>query len=297
MDLGGQALIEGVLIKSKEKIAIAIRKKGKIETKIDPTPNFSKKFSKIPFIRGIIVLIETLYLGIKYLNYSAEQQLEKEEKISKLETIFSISLSLVISIALFVIAPLVISKFLAKDRILFSIIDGILRIVIFILFLFIISLSKDIKRTFQYHGAEHKAVYCYENGKKLTVENAKRFSRLHARCGTSFLFIVLIVSILLFSALPSAVAYAYPAFAKMNFLAKRAVLVSLRILMIPVIAAVGYELLKLGAKFERNFFVRILLMPGLFVQRLTTREPSSKQIEVAIRALKEILRLEKASRG
>src|SRR3989344_3924719 len=133
MELGGQALIEGVLIKSKEKIAISVRKKGKIETKTDPTPNFSKKFSKIPFIRGIIVLIETLYLGIKHLNYSTEQQLEENEKISKFETISSILISLIISIGLFIVVPLVISKFLTKDRILFSIIDGIIRVIIFLL--------------------------------------------------------------------------------------------------------------------------------------------------------------------
>jgi len=275
MDLGGQALIEGVLIKSKEKIAIAIRKKGKIETKIDPTPNFSKKFSKIPFIRGIIVLIETLYLGIKYLNYSAEQQLEKEEKISKLETIFSISLSLVISIALFVIAPLVISKFLAKDRILFSIIDGILRIVIFILFLFIISLSKDIKRTFQYHGAEHKAVSCFEANQALTIKNVKKYSTLHPRCGTSFIIYLLFISIIVFSIVWSEHFY---------------IRLLQRIVLIPVIASLSYELLKFAAKRKNSLINKIIIAPGLLIQKLTTKEPDNDQIEVAISAVKAVIK-------
>src|SRR3989344_107205 len=267
MELGGQALIEGVLIKSKEKIAISVRKKGKIETKVDPTPNLSKKFSKIPFIRGIIVLIETLYLGIKYLNYSAEQQLENDEKISKLETIFSISISLIIAIGLFIIIPLLLSKFLTKDRVLFSVIDGIIRIIIFLLFLIIISLSKDIKRTFEYHGAEHKSIACYEANEELTVKNVKKYSTLHPRCGTSFIIYLLFISIIVFSIVLSEHFY---------------IRLLQRIILIPIIASISYEILKLAAK-KKDFFInKIIITPGLLIQKITTKEPDEKQIEVAI---------------
>jgi len=273
MELGGQALIEGVLIKSKEKIAISVRKKGKIETKTDPTPNFSKKFSKIPFIRGIIVLIETLYLGIKYLNYSAEQQLENDEKISKLETIFSISISLIIAIGLFIIIPLLLSKFLTKDRVLFSVIDGIIRIIIFLLFLIIISLSKDIRRTFEYHGAEHKSIACYEANEELTVKNVKKYSTLHPRCGTSFIIYLLFISIIVFSIVWSEHFY---------------IRLLQRIILIPIIASISYEILKLAAK-KKDFFInKIIITPGLLIQKITTKEPDEKQIEVAISAVKAV---------
>ena len=273
MDIGGQALIEGVLIKSKEKIAVSVRKKEKIETKVDPTPNFSKKFSKIPFIRGIIVLIETLYLGIKYLNYSAEQQLENNEKISKLETIFSIFISLVMAITLFVILPLLLSKFLAKERVLFSIIDGIIRILIFLVFLLIISLSKDIKRTFEYHGAEHKSIACYEANEELTIRNVKKYSTLHPRCGTSFIIYLLFISIIVFSIVWSEYFY---------------IRLLQRIILIPVIASISYEILKLAAK-KKDFFInKIIIAPGLLIQKITTKEPDDKQIEVAISAVKAV---------
>src|SRR3989338_478709 len=231
--LGGQAVIEGGMIKSNSYIAIAARKNGKIIAK-------SEKLGKRPFffrwafVRGVVNLADLLALGIKALSWSAEQQSESNEKITKLEIAATLLLSVGFAMLIFVVVPYFAAHLagLREDArpVLFNLVDGMIKVALFVLYVAAISLMKDVRRLFQYHGAEHKAVYCYENGKKLTVENAKRFSRLHARCGTSFLFIVLIVSILLFSALPSAVAYAYPAFAKMNFLAKRAVLVSLRIL-------------------------------------------------------------------
>ncbi len=275
MELGGQALIEGVLIKNKDSIAVSIRKKDKIETKIDPTPTFSKKFSKIPFIRGIIVLIETLYLGIKYLNYSTEQQLEENEKISKFETISSILISLIISIGLFIVVPLVISKFLTKDRILFSIIEGIIRIMIFIIFLLIISLSKDIKRVFQYHGAEHKSIACYEAKEDLTVSNVKKYSTLHPRCGTSFIIYLLFISIIVFSIIWSESFY---------------IRLLQRIILIPVIASLSYELLKSAAKRKDSIINKIIITPGLLIQKITTKEPSNDQIEVAISAIKALVK-------
>lgn len=275
MELGGQALIEGVLIKNKDNIAVSIRKKDKIETKIDPAPTFSKKFSKIPFLRGIIVLIETLYLGIKYLNYSTEQQLEENEKISKFETISSILLSLIISIGLFIVVPLIISKFLTKDRILFSIIDGIIRIIIFLLFLLIISLSKDIKRVFQYHGAEHKSIACYEAKEDLTINNVKKYSTLHPRCGTSFIIYLLFISIIVFSIIWSESFY---------------IRLLQRIILIPIIASLSYELLKLAAKRKDSIINKMIIAPGLLIQKITTKEPGSDQIEVAISAIKALVK-------
>lgn len=267
MELGGQALIEGVLVKNKDNIAVSVRKKDKIKTKIDPTPNFSKKFSKIPFLRGIFTLIETLYLGIKYLNYSTEQQLDKGEKITRFETIFSIIISLAISIGLFVVLPLFLSKFLAEDRILFNILDGIFRILIFLSFLFIISLSKDIKRIFQYHGAEHKAIACHEKEERLTVNNVKKYSTLHPRCGTSFIIYVLLISIIVFSLVWSESFY---------------IRILQRVILIPVITSLAYELLKIAAKKPSFFINKIIIYPGLLIQKITTKEPDNKQIEVAI---------------
>ena len=289
--------MEGVMIKSPGYIAIAVRKKNKIIVKKERLKK-RPRFFRWLFVRGIVNLIDILVLGIRALAWSAEQQAEKkEDKITKLEMIFTLLVSIGFAILIFVIAPYFIA-YLAGFReetrpVLFNLIDGIIKIGFFILYLIIISLMKDVKRLFQYHGAEHKAVYCYESNKELTIKNARRFSTLHPRCGTSFLFIVLIVSILVFSILPSLVIYLYPGFMSLNFWSRRIILVMLRILVIPVIAGIGYELLKLSSRFEKNFFVKALIMPGLLVQKLTTRKPSSRQIEVALRALKEALRLEK----
>ena len=289
--------MEGVMIKSPGYIAIAVRKKNKIIVKKERLKK-RPRFFRWLFVRGIVNLIDILVLGIRALAWSAEQQAEKkEDKITKLEMIFTLLVSIGFAILIFVIAPYFIA-YLAGFReetrpVLFNLIDGIIKIGFFILYLIIISLMKDVKRLFQYHGAEHKAVYCYESNKELTIKNARRFSTLHPRCGTSFLFIVLIVSILVFSVLPSLVIYLYHGFMSLNFWSRRIILVMLRILVIPVIAGIGYELLKLSSRFEKNFFVKALIMPGLLVQKLTTRKPSSRQIEVALRALKEALRLEK----
>lgn len=297
LHLGGQAVVEGVMMKSNNYMAIAVRKKGKIivkKEKLRKKPRFFRWF----FVRGIVNLIDILILGIKALAWSADQQAEKkEDKITKVEMIFTLLISVGFAVLIFIIAPYFITHLAGfKEEtmpIMFNLIDGLIKIGFFIVYIVVISMMKDVRRLFQYHGAEHKAVYCYENNKKLTIENAKKFSTLHPRCGTSFLFIVLIVSILIFSVLPSLVIYLYSSFMSLNFWSRRIILVMLRILIIPVIAGIGYELLKLSSRFEKNLFVKILIMPGLLIQKLTTRKPNSRQIEVAIRALKEVLRLEK----
>lgn len=297
LSVGGQAVIEGVMMKSPNYMAIAVRKKNKIivkKKKVKKRPNFFRWL----FVRGIVNLIDQLVLGIKALTWSADQQAEKkEEKITKTEMIVTLLISFGFVILIFIVVPYFITYlagFKEETRpIMFNLIDGLIKIGFFIIYLAAISLMKDIKRLFQYHGAEHKAVHCYEKNKKLTIENAKKFSPLHPRCGTSFLFIVLIISILLFSILPSLVMYLSPGFINLNFWARRMILVILRILMMPIIAGIGYELLKLSSRFEKNFLVRILIMPGLLIQRLTTRKPNRRQIEVALRALKEVLKSER----
>lgn len=273
--IGGQALIEGVLMRNKNLIGIAVRKPdGKIKTKTEKL-NFLNRLKKIIFIRGIIVLVETLYVGTKALIYSAnEAGNEKEEKINKKEVFLSLFLSVIFALGFFVFLPLYLTKLIVSSGILFNIIDGFIRIFIFVLYIIIISFMKDIKRVFQYHGAEHMAVHCYENKDKLNIENCRKYSTVHPRCGTNFLFIVLILSILIFSLITSR-----------SFLIK----IFSRIVLIPVIASVSYEFLKLGAKFKNNLFLKILTKPGLLLQKITTRNPEKDQIEVAISALKLVV--------
>jgi len=272
MEIGGQALIEGVMIKSKDKIAMSIRKKDKIKTVTQPTSTFSKKFSKILFLRGIVVLIDTLYLGTKALMFSAKEQEEDEDKkITNSQIAITTIISFVIAIGLFVILPLVISKLLTENRLLFNIVDGLLRIIIFMGYLISISFSKEIRRIFQYHGAEHMSVHCYEAKKELTVENVKKYSPIHPRCGTSFIIIVLIMSIIVFSIVWHE-----------TFIIK----FIQRIILIPVIASLSFEFLKFSAKHQNFFLIRALSYPGLLIQKITTKQPENDQIEVAIEAVK-----------
>ena len=274
--IGGQALIEGVLMRNKHLIGIAVRKPdGKIKTKTERI-NFLSNLREIVFVRGIIILIETLYIGTKALIYSAnEAGNEKEEKINKKEVFGSLFFSVIFALGLFVFLPLYLTKLIVSEGILFNIIDGFIRIFIFVLYIIVISFMKDIKRVFQYHGAEHMAVHCYENKNKLNIENCRKYSTVHPRCGTNFLFIVLILSIIVFSFVTSR-----------SFLVK----VISRVILIPVIASLSYEFLKLGAKFQDNLFLRILSKPGLLLQNITTKQPEKDQIEVAISAIKLVVK-------
>ena len=267
----GQALIEGVLMRNKNLIGIAVRKNnGKIKTKKEEFALFDK-YRKLIFIRGVVVLIETLYIGTRALIYSANEASDSEEKISKKEIVFSILLSVIFGVGFFIILPLYLTKLFFSSGIWFNIVDGVLRVGIFLIYIFAISFMKDVRRVFQYHGAEHMAVHCYENKKKLNVENCKKYSTIHVRCGTNFLFIVLILSIIVFSFVTST-AWA------VKFLS--------RIALIPVIASLSYEILKLSSRFENSLLLNILSTPGLLLQKITTRKPEDKQIEVAISALK-----------
>ena len=269
--VGGQALIEGVMMKYKDNIAIAVRKKnGKIAVKKE---KLKIKDSKIPFWRGIINLFVILYIGIKALNYSSNMQLGKEEKISTKEMVFSIAFAVILAIVLFKFLPLLLTTIINRaanvNNILFNFIDGIIKIVLFVGYIYLISLNKEVYRVFQYHGAEHKAVACHENKKKLTVEETQKFSTIHKRCGTTFVFLVLFISIIVYLFIPK----------NYNFATK----LGLRIILLPVIASISYEILRLGARFS---FLKALILPGLLIQKITTKEPDNKQVQVAIKALK-----------
>ncbi len=280
--IGGQAVIEGVMMKSTHGWTVAVRNsRGVIVTK---TEKFNKKsiLTRIPMIRGFFILIETLWLGMKAIDFSCQIVFE-EEKSSPWSFVFSIFLASLIGVLLFILLPLYLTKvadyfigIISNNSLIFNIVDGILRILIFIGYVFIISLWSQMRRIFAYHGAEHKAINAFEAGENLNPQVVMRYSRLHARCGTSFIFIVLVISIIVFSLIPSS----------WSFFMKAAS----RILLLPLIAGVSYELLKLSAKWQSNVIGRIFVFPGLLFQRITTKEPDISQIEVACEALRSVIK-------
>lgn len=287
---GGQAVIEGVMMRSKTHLAIAVRKpNGKISVKKEKIVSLADRIRilSLPFIRGIIYLFEMLIIGIKAINYSATEALEEdEEEISSFAIVLSLILAFGLAILLFKFIPLLIAQMLSNkfdvvesNYILFNLIDGAIKISLFILYLFFISFMEDIQRVFQYHGAEHKAVYCYEARKPLTVKNVQKFSPLHTRCGTSFILFVLVLSIFVYTFIPKD----YGFWAKFG----------LRIAALPIIAGISYELLKFTGKHHKNPLLKIVIFPGLMIQKLTTRRPDDSQVEVAIKALKSVVKASK----
>lgn len=294
--IGGQAVIEGVMMRGPESIAIAVRKMNKeIVVEKKEYIGFSKKYKvlNVPLVRGVIAFFESLVVGARTLIYSAEVfEIEEEnekgevvnepEKEAKTENVpmalimLSVALALVFGVVLFVIAPNYIAGFLEKripNPIILNLIEGIIRILIFFLYIFAISKMKDIQRVFEYHGAEHKTIFCYESGKDLNVENVRGFTRLHPRCGTSFLLIVMVVSIIVFS------------FAGWNGIVSRIIS---RLLLLPLVAGLSYEIIKWAGRSESKLSCYVS-KPGMWFQKLTTREPDDEQIEVAITALKNVL--------
>jgi uncharacterized protein YqhQ len=277
---GGQAVIEGVMMRSPLKYAIAVRRPDKeIILKMGKLKSLSNKlkFLKWPIFRGIINLVESLVLGLKALTYSAEQATGEEEKINSVEMFFTIVIAFGLFIVFFIALPTAMARYLDRylsNVIIYNLFEGLLRISIFIAYLFFISKIKDIRRVFEYHGAEHKVIYTYEAGEELNIDNVKKHSTLHPRCGTSFIFIVLVISILVFSLL-----------GKQTLLLR----IAYRIAIIPLIAGLSYEILKLSAKNMHKTLVKWAVMPGLWFQKLTTNEPDDDQIEVAIKALKGVL--------
>ena len=293
--IGGQAVIEGIMMKNKNEYAVAVRKpNGEIEIKKEEYISVSDKFKilKIPFLRGIFAMIDSMILGIKTLNYSAsfiedtdstesenkfEKWLEKNLTSKNMEIVMAIItvISIVFAIVIFSLLPAFLGsiiKIFVKSNFIIAFSEGILRILIFILYIVMISKLPDIQRTFEYHGSEHKCINCIENGLDLNVENVLKSSKEHKRCGTSFLVFVMIISIFLFMFIRVDNIW-------LKFLS--------RILLIPVVAGVSYEVLKLMGKFD-NKVVDILSKPGLLMQRLTTREPNEQEVVVAIKAVESV---------
>ncbi|MBT3298094.1 DUF1385 domain-containing protein [archaeon] len=274
MKVGGQAVIEGVMMRNKEKFAVAVRlENGNIKLMKNKSSKFPKYFN-FPLIRGVIGLFFMLYDGIKALIWSSNQQLYEDEQISTKEIIFTLLISFAFSIIIFIIVPFFIASAIHSEGLIFDLLDGVFRLSLFLIYLAAISYMEDINVLFQYHGAEHKTINCYESKEKLTVANAQRYSRFSPRCGTSFLFIVFMVSILLFTFLPE------------QFWLK----LLGRIVLIPFVAGISYEIVKLSDRYSNNVFVKIIIAPGLWLQRLTTREPSDRQVKVAIESLDGVLR-------
>ena len=296
LNIGGQAVIEGVLIRGPEKYVVAVRKNKSIVTKNGIIQKKKYKFLKLPFIRGFANLAEMMSIGVKSLIWSAEQVGGKEEKIGKNELVFTFLLSIGAVIVFFIALPYFLTSLAGfreeKIPILFNLVDGAIRILIFLVYIIAISFMKDVKILFQYHGAEHKAIHCYENGKKLNAANVKKFTTLHPRCGTSFLLIVFIVSILIFSLLPSIILFYYPEFSHFSLWARKGILFPVRILLIPLIAGISYEILKISDRHRKNLLFKLVSMPGLALQKITTKEPTNRQIEVAIFSLKGLLAIE-----
>ena len=289
-NIGGQAVLEGIMMKNGPKYAVAVRKPdGEIEVKTDEYKSVIKweKFTKIPFVRGVFNFIDSMVLGMKTLTYSAsffeeetEVELTEEEAIKqqkKEDLIMGITMvvSIVIALGLFMVLPYFVSNFfksIITSRFLRTVLESVVRIGLFVVYILAVSQMKDIQRTFMYHGAEHKCINCIEHGMELNVENVKKSSKQHKRCGTSFLFFVMLVSVVVCFFITAE---------------SQVIRVLLRLALLPVIAGISYELIKLAGS-STNPIVELLSKPGMALQNLTTKEPEDDMIEVAIRAVEEV---------
>jgi uncharacterized protein YqhQ len=289
--VGGQAVIEGVMMRSPNSMAVAVRKpNGEIVVKQEGLNFFSEKhlFFKFPLVRGVITLLSALVLGIRALNFSANQALsegEGEKDPSSWTMNITFVVALCFGIFLFFLIPLFLTKWmrfaipmLSESGLLFNLVDGAIRLMIFLAYLWAISFFKEIRRVFEYHGAEHKSIFAFESGEELVIDRVKGFSYLHPRCGTSFLLVVMVVSILVFALIPHHLPFGYK--------------VASRVVFIPLIAGLSYEIIRFADQKRESRGIQYFIMPGLWLQRLTAREPSEAQIEVALRALQAVLELE-----
>lgn len=293
--IGGQAIMEGIMMRGPEKTAIAVRlPDGSIHMKTQPTPKVSK-WGKIPLIRGVVNFVSSMVQGTKVLMYSADvleehypEEYEKDkfdvwveeklgkEKAWKILMMLSVVIAIALSVGIFMLLPTVAVGLLSKlteNILLLNLAEGVVRLLIFIAYIALIAKMQDIKTVFQYHGAEHKTIHCFENGLELTPSNAQQFYTLHPRCGTSFLMFVMVIAVL-----------AHALMGWPNVWMR----ILTRILVLPLIAGLSYELLKWAGRSD-NWIVKILSMPGIYLQKLTTNEPSDKQLEVAIAAMKAVL--------
>lgn len=276
--LGGQAVIEGVLMRTRTHYAVAVRnEKGKIVTKREPISTASDKFKllKLPLLRGVLALYETLAVGFRALMYSADVSSGSEEKLSRRAMAFAVFLSMLLAVAIFIALPFFLASLVTRQNLAFNLLDGLLRLVALFSYLLVISLFRDVRRLFQYHGAEHMTIHAYEHKERLVPQNIRKYPTMHPRCGTSFLLIVVILSILVFSIITSD-----------SFVVK----FFSRILLVPVIAGASYELLKFSAKHRNNPAIKPLTLPGIWLQYITTKRPDSRQIEVAVASLKALVK-------
>lgn len=289
-NIGGQAVLEGIMMRNGDKYSVAVRKPdGEIAVDVQEYHSILpwKKPLKIPFVRGIFNFIDSLVLGMKTLMYSAsffeeeegqslsEEEAAKQEKKEKIIMNLTVVVSVILAAALFMLLPYMLSMFMARftsSRIVLTIFEGVIRLAIFLIYIFLISQTKDIKRTFMYHGAEHKCINCIERGLELTVDNVRKSSKQHKRCGTSFLFFVMVVSIV---------------FCFFITAQSQALRVLIRLALLPLIASVSYEIIRLAGNSE-NPFINLLSKPGMWVQNMTTKEPDDSMIEVAICAVEEV---------
>ncbi len=293
--IGGQAVIEGVMMKNESYYALAVRNiktKNIVIEKKQLKNNYKNKITKLPFIRGVFSFLDSMITGIEIIGRSATLSgLEETEQKTKLDTflenklgeklqkyilIFSLCVSFILSIAIFIVLPIFIASKLnfGLSSLGLSVLEGLIRVLIFLCYIFLVSCLKDVKRIFMYHGAEHKTITCFEKGESLTIENVKKHSRFHKRCGTSFLVIVMIVSIFIFM------------FLNTNNILLRVIS---RVILVPVIAGISYEIIRLAGKYDSLFF-KIVSTPGIALQKITTKEPTEDMIEVAIKSLNAILK-------
>jgi len=298
LNIGGQAVIEGVMIRGPKYNVVAVRKNKNIIVKKEKIKQRKGKFYKLPVVRGFYNLIDMLVIGTRSLMWSADQQLEKDEKISKKEMTLSFMFAILFAVGIFIILPYLATNFIGfyeeTKPLMFNLIDGVIRLTMFLLYIVIISQMKDVRILFQYHGAEHMSIHCYEKGKKLNVNNVMKFSTLHPRCGTAFIMIVMVIAILTYSIITPLILTLFPQLLDANTFLRRVILFLIRISLLPLIAGISYEFLKFSAKFENNPIMKIFIFPGLLMQKITTKKPNKKQIEVAIEAVKNILQLEKS---
>jgi len=287
MLIGGQAVIEGVMMRSLTGYSVAVRQPdGGVAIRKDKLVSITQKypFLKIPVLRGSVVLVQSLVLGIRALNYSASVSSAGEDgepEMSNWAILGSMLMALVLGIGLFILAPLGLTNLIRHylwpemGNFAYNAIDGVIRGVFFFVYIASISMMEEIRRVFQYHGAEHKTVYTFEANEDLTVENARTKSTLHPRCGTSFLLFVMAISIVVFSLVPSTAHFA--------------IKFGARVVLLPLIAGLAYEVIRFSARHLTNPVCKLLITPGLWLQRITTKEPDDKQLEIAIVALKEAL--------
>jgi uncharacterized protein YqhQ len=292
-NVGGQAVLEGVMMRSPSHWAVAVRKPdGDIAHVNQPikSPMARHRIWRLPVVRGVVALGESLAIGFRALaisaNYAAQQEGEDGEdvttELTRGQLIFAFAIAIGFAVLLFKVSPALITDWIGIDAGWFVIVEGIIRVTIFVLYLSLISLFPDLRRVFQYHAAEHKAINAYEAGEELDPETVQRHSLIHPRCGTAFLLWVMVIAIFVFAF-----------FGRPHWYW----LIATRILLLPVIAGLAYELIRFAGKHQRNRILMTLLAPGLWLQRLTTRQPSLDQIEVSIRALKEVLALESRADG